>query len=1086
MSNGYIIPASIHIKIDQSNISTDTIEVIEQQGIVKGLPVNQDTVELIVGYQYLPLDINRINYLNRQPQIYNPQNYSSKNTGKNRSSGKPADNYDNVSYDFLKSGTIFRGINLKTNSGMSINSGLDLELEGKFTDEISITGALTDKNVPIQPEGNTQQLNEIDKVFITLDMPNENFTFGDYYLNVNEGRYGNYTRKLQGVKLSSKRGNFNNQAAGAVSKGKFHTNKFTGEEGKQGPYQLAGKNGEEAIIVLAGTEEVYLDGQRVVRGENNDYTIDYSTGEITFTPDQLITSNSRITVDFQYSDLVYQKNIVMTNSKVSLLDNALDISAQFINESDDKNNPIEIEINDEDREILKKAGDNSNSAFKSTIKKDSSGSYTFQDSILTYVGKEDGTHSAIFFNVGSKGEYRKHFTSNRVYFVYVDKNDPAVSPDKKAEAVYLPAKPLKLPAKQQQFQIRSNWQPAKNFRINSEVAGSYFDKNTFSPRDDGNNKGLAINMGGEYKSPETDYGRINIEGSFRNENKGFQAVGRNKSIEYERKWDTGLQDAGGERVYESNLKYNYKDNMLIKLGGGRLANDINTTLRNNQEVRFQYRWLNNFHYTREDINTDLASEMTKNWTRQRLRSEFGILNVQPYYEYYNEYRTNDSLTADNFKFHENTIGIGSRNSNPLKEDKFDWNISYHYRDNYKRPDGNWEKESRGQDLSIGGKLNNWKSFTAALKWTNREKEYYTGEQANSEYYLMKGQLIQRPQKLPYQWQTNFRIDEKYTVKKEKIYFKVDEGQGNYRYDSTYAEYVPHRLGNYILRIRPTNIRRPITNFKTGFQLRYNGRKLRKYIQNSFITRFSTFTNLRVDQEIENNHQLSNLYHFSLAGIDSNWVNYYRFFQQDIDYDFKSIRGYLKLRYKSNDNISERDVRGREKRQKDNYSLKYRGPFLLDINLISEISYYTNIRKSDINRMRNHDITGFEMENDFSYRLNTSNKFSFKLDFQHDREIETSNVESFLTRLKLEYERNFSRKGRTKSFFEFSRVNVTPENSTIPWEMSDGQKAGFTFGFGISLEYKIAKYLNLKANYEGWNEPQYGFYQLGNVELRAFF
>ena len=87
---------------------------------------------------------------------------------------------------------------------------------------------------------------------------------------------------------------------------------------------------------------------------------------------------------------------------------------------------------------------------------------------------------------------------------------------------------------------------------------------------------------------------------------------------------------------------------------------------------------------------------------------------------------------------------------------------------------------------------------------------------------------------------------------------------------------------------------------------------------------------------------------------------------------------------------------------------------------------------------------------------------------------------------MEYERNFSSKGRTKSFIEFNQVRVTPDNSTIPWEMSDGRKEGLTFGFGLSIEYKIARYLNLRANYEGWKEPYFDFYQLGNVELRAFF
>ena len=46
----------------------------------------------------------------------------------------------------------------------------------------------------------------------------------------------------------------------------------------QGPYQLTGLNGERDIIVLAGTEKVFLDGIEMIRGENNDYNTSYRDG----------------------------------------------------------------------------------------------------------------------------------------------------------------------------------------------------------------------------------------------------------------------------------------------------------------------------------------------------------------------------------------------------------------------------------------------------------------------------------------------------------------------------------------------------------------------------------------------------------------------------------------------------------------------------------------------------------------------------------------------------------------------------------------------------------------------------------------
>ena len=207
-----------------------------------------------------------------------------------------------------RSGSITRGIIAGNARDVSVESGLRLQLSGEITEGVRVQAVLTDENTPIQPEGTTQRLSEIDRVYIQLDAKQGQARLGDVDLRFQESRFARFQRKLQGVAITGNvpglGGFFTGgvvTAAGATTRGLFQSQDLNLIDGVQGPYRLVGANGERFIIVIAGSERVYLDGVLLERGESQDYTIDYATGEITFTPNRLISEQNRLTVDFEYS-----------------------------------------------------------------------------------------------------------------------------------------------------------------------------------------------------------------------------------------------------------------------------------------------------------------------------------------------------------------------------------------------------------------------------------------------------------------------------------------------------------------------------------------------------------------------------------------------------------------------------------------------------------------------------------------------------------------------------------------------------------------------------------------------------------------
>ena len=409
-------------------------------------------------------------------------------------------------------GSFSRGLSLGNKQDLILNSGFNLQLGGKLGD-VEITAAISDNNIPVQPSGNTQQLSDFDRIFILFKLGKSSLQAGDFDLKKSDGGYFlQYFRRLQGAQaqttFKTKDWIHSTEASFSFSKGSFARNVFNGIEGNQGPYRLKGANGETFIIIIAGTERVYMDDILLQRGAEFDYVIDYNSGELTFTNRRLITKDKRIQVEFNYTDLSYLRTIYTLNHKLEY--KGFRFLIQWYSEQDAKDQPVFGNLSDEVKDLLSKAGDNSDQIYVSGVRsynansnenlslltyrmKDSIVQGVLYDSIYFYSNIIDSmTLSVKFSPLAQGGDYIKvNDATNGTVFAWV-------APDSatgRSRGTHGPVEKMISPKMKQMLNSSIEWDLKKGGIWKADFALSHKDLNTFSEIGNDDNLGFASRIG---------------------------------------------------------------------------------------------------------------------------------------------------------------------------------------------------------------------------------------------------------------------------------------------------------------------------------------------------------------------------------------------------------------------------------------------------------------------------------------------------------------------------------------------------------------------------------------------------------------
>lgn len=233
------------------------------------------------------------------------------------------------------SGSQTFGISVGSGRGVTPNQELRVNVEGKASENIGVLAMLSDQDLPIQPEGTTENIQDIDQKLIRITHPNMRGTLGDFEGSLGPSEFIFFPRALEGVQVE---GDFKwvdfHLIPSAIPKGQSTSLVLRGEEGRS-EYRLTVDG--QYVIVKAGSEIVWLNGERMRRGENNDYVIrEYGDPIVEFNSKHLITSNDVIRIDFEYisEERAYQQNLYGLSSIFTLPGERISFGASYAVETD--------------------------------------------------------------------------------------------------------------------------------------------------------------------------------------------------------------------------------------------------------------------------------------------------------------------------------------------------------------------------------------------------------------------------------------------------------------------------------------------------------------------------------------------------------------------------------------------------------------------------------------------------------------------------------------------------------------------------------------------------------------------------------
>ena len=1114
-----IVPGSIIVSVSGEKLSKESYYIQNNTLIFKQHTINElNKKKVYISYRtfsenfeksYQKLDskimesvIDRIVYIGHDYDPYTRENSKSK-----------LFQSEDLNYD----GSFTRGFSVGNSQSLVLNSNFNLQMSGDLGDGMTIEAAISDDNLPIQAEGNTQLLQEFDKVFMRINKNNTSIIAGDYEAGRPNSYFMNYFKKLKGLSVANheqlnEKFKIYSRANYAVARGKFSRNIMATQEGNQGPYRLLGNEGERLLKVLSGTEKVYMDGRLLTRGFDHDYIISYDRAEINFTPKILITKDTRIIIEFEYADQNYLRTQYGTG--VDLVSDKLTLNFNLYNEQDSKTATGDVDLDSLDLVILSSIGDDFDRSFRSGISQFDEGDLDLEpilyrqewepsisDSILVYSPDPAmARYTASFSEVGiGQGSYAidSQAAANGRAYEWVGEGN----------GQYDPVIRLIAPEKRQLVTLGGNYRLAEKTTLKSELALSNFDLNRFSQTDNSDNTGLAGTLSYAHESQlgkkEQNLSLIST-GGIEIVDENFNPLNPYRNAEFVRDWNVDNTLKRVERISNISFGINKGDNLyskytiqnfnrqelydgtkhLIELGldkGGWNIEGIGNLLSTKSLIE-------ETKFTRPIIDISKRFEKLGGWT---LGAHYEVEDNQ------RRFIGDANLNEASFKYDYLKTYIQSP-----QYDKFNFRVGYNQRKDY-APDG-----ERFSQSTLA------KEFQVAGKWQQGENARLVGDFIIRDLTVVDAGLTSVVPKKTYlgrldydfnvlnkaiRSNTSYQVGSGQQAKAEFEYIMVQKGEGQYVWlddgdgvQETFEFQISpvQDTANYIKIAIYNNEFVRTNNNSLNQNLRFEGRnlfnpeQLNKNKTKKLISKFSALVNMRINKKTEESGGESNFSPFNFSLQDTSIITYSSAINNTLFFNRGNPVYDLQIGNRKNTTRFVQ-VSGAEQNMLSENFVRLRWGVNRATDLLLNLIKGNRVQSYDLFVDNSYDFDYYEFNPEVNFRPKKNVRLI--LDYIYQNKKSNVNDQAISNEFSGEITWRQANKTNLTTGLGFITVDYNGQSNTnLEFAILDGLRVGKNYLWNLGLTRRMANNIDLIVSYDGRKTGESRTVHTGRAQVKATF